>query len=82
MVLLPDFYNNDPLLIEPHKGVYACYNDKNNIEVFKLPHQLKSTIHPPKGYYSEKAIIRNNRIVVLYATAKGNKKRIVYGKYS
>src|SRR5947207_473639 len=29
----PDFYNNNPLLIEPRKKIYACYTENNVIQV-------------------------------------------------
>ncbi len=74
----PDFYNNRPLLIDPKKGIYICYDDENNIQVFPLP--THSSIHPPKNYFSEKAEIRNGQLIVTYENGKGKIKRISYGK--
>lgn len=75
----PDFYNNNPLLIEPNKRIYVCYSSRNDIQVFKLPKQLQTEIHPPKGYYAEKAIIRYNKLLILYKNANDNIKKIFYG---
>ncbi len=33
----PDYYNNTPLLINPKKRVYACYNEKNEVHTYSLP---------------------------------------------
>lgn len=33
----PDYYNNTPLLIDPKKGIYVCYNEKGKIRIFPLP---------------------------------------------
>jgi hypothetical protein len=60
----PDFYNNRPLLIDPKKRIYVCYDDENNIQVFPLP--THASIHPPKDYFSEKAEIRDGQLVVTY----------------
>lgn len=73
----PDFYNNRPLLIDPKKRIYVCYDDENNIQVFPLP--TYSTIHPPEGYYSEKAEIQNDQLIVTYRNSNGIVKRISYG---
>ncbi|HLB41235.1 MAG TPA: hypothetical protein VJN02_00020 [Gammaproteobacteria bacterium] len=74
----PDFYNNRPLLIDPKKEIYVCYDDENNIQVFPLP--THASIHPPKNYFSEKAEIRNGQLVVTYKNGNGKVKRIPYGK--
>ena len=74
----PDFYNNRPLLIDPKKGIYVCYDDENNIQIFPLP--THASIHPPKGYFSEKAEIHNGQLVVIYKNKQGKINRISYGK--
>lgn len=76
----PDFYNNNPLLIEPNYGIYVCYNEGNDIQVFKLPKKLIKSIIPPKGYYSDKATIRNHQLIIFYKNATGDSKKITYGK--
>lgn len=74
----PDYYNNTPLLIDPKKGIYACYDDENNIQVFPLP--MHASIHPPRGYLSEKAEVHEGKLVVIYKNKQGKTKRISYGK--
>lgn len=74
----PDFYNNRPLLIDPKKEIYVCYDDENNIQVFPL--LTHASIHPPKNYFSERAEIRNGQLVVIYKNGNGKIKRIAYGK--
>ncbi|MHB1947599.1 MAG: hypothetical protein ACYCQI_05750 [Gammaproteobacteria bacterium] len=74
----PDFYNNDPLLIEPQKKIYVCYAEDNVIQVFHMPRQLRAAIHPPKGYYAERTIIRDDHLVIAYRNKKGKIKKILY----
>jgi len=74
----PDYYNNAPLLIDPKKGIYVCYDEDNNIQVFPLP--IHASIHPPKGYFSEKAEIHDGQLVVIYTNKQGKTNRILYGK--
>lgn len=74
----PDYYNNTPLLIDPKKGLYVCYDEDNNIQVFPLP--VQASIHPPKGYFSEKAEIRNGQLVMIYKDKQGKINNISYGK--
>ena len=74
----PDYYNNTPLLIDPKKGLYVCYDEDNNIQVFPLP--THASIHPPKGYFSEKAEIRNGQLAVTYKDKQEKIKSISYGK--
>jgi hypothetical protein len=73
----PDFQHNRPLLIDIKKGIYVCYDDERNIQIFPLPHS--ATIHPPKGYFSEKAEIRKGKLFVIYENGQGKVKRISYG---
>ena len=70
--LPPDFYNNTPLLIDPKRGIYVCYDDTNKIQVFPLP--THPSIQPPKGYFSDSAYIHNNRLVIIYEDAHGKTK--------
>ena len=72
----PDFSSNSPLLVDVKKGIYVCYDEANNIQVFPLPKY--STIHPPKGFYSEKAEIHHNQLVVTYENGHGKMKQIPY----
>ncbi len=73
----PDYYHNRPLLIDVYRKIVVCYDDANNIQVFPLPKQ--PTIHPPNGYFSEKAEIRNNKLMINYQTRQGKVKKIMYG---
>lgn len=74
----PDFYNNRPLLIDPKKNIYVCYDGENNIQVFPLPKH--ATIRPPKDYFSEKAEIRDDQLVITYENKNGKRKRVAYGR--
>ena len=76
----PDFYNNNPLLIEPHKEIYVCYAENDIIQVFKMPRKLQETIHPPNGYYAESAIIRDHHLMIIYRNKNENLKQIEYQK--
>ena len=73
----PDFRNNTPLLIDVKKGIYVCYDEANNIQAFPLPKH--PTIHPPEGFYSEKAEIHHNQLIVIYENGHGKIKRVSYG---
>ena len=73
----PDYYHNRPLLIDPHRKIVACYDGDNNIQIFSLPKH--ATIHPPRGYFSEKAEIRDNKLTVIYKNKQGKIKHITYG---
>ena len=72
----PDYYHNRPLLIDPKKGIYVCYDDVDNIQIFPLPKH--PTIRPPKGFFTEQAKIRNNKLIVMYQNARGKIKQISY----
>lgn len=72
----PDYYHNRPLLIDPKRKIYVCYNDEKNIQIYPLP--IQRTIQPPAGYFSEQAVIQNNKLVVLYKNANGQTKKIAY----
>ena len=72
----PDYYNNRPLLIDTKKSIYVCYDDEDNIQVLPLPKY--PTVHPPKGYSSEKAEIKNGKLVITYKNKYGKVKRIPY----
>ena len=74
----PDYYHNRPLLIDPKKGIYVCYDGDDNIQVFPLPRH--ASILPPKSYFSERAYIQNNRLVVIYKNRHGKTKRVAYEK--
>lgn len=65
----PDFYNNDPLLIDAHKKIYVCYAEDNVIQVFRMPRKLQKIIHPPNGYYADKASIRHHHLLITYRNA-------------
>lgn len=73
----PDFQHNRPLLVDIKKGVYVCYDEADNIQVFPLP--THPTIRPPKGFYSEKAEIQHGKLVVIYENGRGKVKRVSYG---
>lgn len=77
----PDFQHNRPLLIDVKKRIYVCYDKEDNIQVFPLAkHPIKHpTIHPPKGYYSEKAEIEHGKLFVIYENGYGKVRRISYG---
>jgi hypothetical protein len=72
----PDYYHNRPLLIDPDRGIYVCYDENNTIQVYPFPKHAST--HPPKGYFSEKAKIQNNRLVITYKNKHGKIKRITY----
>ena len=73
----PDFQHNRPMLIDVKKGIYVCYDDADNIQVFPLPKY--PTIRPPKGFYSEKAEIKHGKLIVTYEDGHGKTKRVSYG---
>jgi len=73
----PDFRHNIPLLIDIKKGIYICYDNTDNIQIFPLPKY--STIRPPKGFYSEKTEIKHNKLIVTYENGHGKMKKINYG---
>ncbi|OAI47744.1 hypothetical protein AYO45_01450 [Gammaproteobacteria bacterium SCGC AG-212-F23] len=70
----PDYSSNRPLLVDPKKRIYVCYDGDNNIQIFPLPNQ--PTIRPPEGFFSEKAEIHNEKLTVIYKNAHGKIKRI------
>lgn len=72
----PDYYHNRPLLIDPKRNIYVCYDNEKNIQIYPLPTQ--PTIHPPTGYFSEKAIIRDDKIVVTYKNRFDKTKQLEY----
>lgn len=74
----PDYYHNRPLLIDLQKGLYVCYDDEDNIQVFPLTQY--PTIHPPEGYFSEQAEIKNGNLVITYENKAGKVKHVNYGK--
>lgn len=74
----PDYYHNRPLLIDPHRKMVVCYDGENNIQIFPLP--KRATIHPPRGYFSEKAEIRDDKLMVIYTNKQGKIKNMTYGK--
>lgn len=77
----PDFYNNNPLLIDPHKKIYVCYAEGDFIQVFRMPSLLQATIYPPKGYYAERASLQNHRLVITYRNMKTDRlKKMTYNK--
>jgi hypothetical protein len=76
----PDFYNNDPLLIEPHKKIYVCYDETDVIHIFRMPKKLLATIYPPRGYYADGATLHNHDLVITYKDAKEKIKKIIYQK--
>lgn len=76
----PDFYNNVPLLIDPHKKNYVCYGETDVIHIFHMPNKLTATIYPPRGYYADDASLRNHYLVITYKDAKGKIKKIAYQK--
>jgi len=76
----PDFYNNNPLLIEPYKKIYVCYAEDNVIQVFRMPRKLQANIYPPKGCYADEARIRNHHLVIIYRNSHENMKKIIYPK--
>lgn len=74
----PDFYNNNPLIIEPNKKIYVCYAENNVIQVFKMPKKLQMNIYPLKGYYAEEANIDRDHLVITYRNARNYVKKINY----
>ena len=74
----PDYSHNRPLLVDPKKGIYVCYDGADNIQIFPLPRQ--ATVRPPNGLFSEKAEIRNGKLIVTYTNGHGKIKHVGYGK--
>jgi hypothetical protein len=72
----PDYSHNRPLLVDPKKEIYVCYDGDNNIQVFPFPKQR--TIRPPDGYFSENAFIHNGELVVAYRNRRGVEKQVGY----
>ena len=72
----PDYSHNRPLLVDPKKGIYVCYDGEDNIQIFLLPRQ--ATIRPPKEFFSEKAEIRNGKLIVTYKNGHGKIKWVSY----
>ena len=72
----PDYYNNTPLLIDPKRGIYVCYDENNTIQVYPFPRH--ASIHPPKGYFANKASLVNDRLVVHYEDRHGHAQQISY----
>ena len=72
----PDYYHNRPLLVDPKRRVYVCYDENNTIQVYPFPRH--ASIRPPKGYFTEKASMVNGKLVVQYANRHGQKQRIAY----
>ena len=74
----PDYYNNTPLLIDPQKEIYVCYDETDHIQVFPFPKHR--SIRPPEGYFSEKAEIHHHHLIVTYEDKQGHRKHITYGR--
>lgn len=74
----PDYYNNDPLIIETHKKMYVCYAEDNVIQVFHMPRKLQMTIHPPKGYYADETSIRHHHLMITYRNKHEDVKKVIY----
>jgi hypothetical protein len=74
----PDFYNNDPLLIEPDKKIYVCYAEGDVIQVFQMPTKLRATIHPPRGYYADSAKMHGNLLAIVYINKNEKVRRKMY----
>jgi hypothetical protein len=72
----PDYYDNKPLLIDPKRGLYVCYDENNAIQVHLFPKH--ASIHPPKGYFANKASFVKNRLVVYYEDGQGHTQQITY----
>ena len=72
----PDYYHNRPLLIDPKRGIYVCYDENDTIQIFPFPEH--ASIHPPKGYFANKANLVNNRLVVHYEDQHGHARQIAY----
>jgi hypothetical protein len=74
----PDFYNNDPLVIDTNKKMYVCYDETDVIHVFRMPKHLLQTIRPPKGYYADEAVMHNDNLVITYRNAREKIREIIY----
>lgn len=68
--------HNRPLLVDPKRRIYVCYDENNMIQVYPFPHH--ASIHPPKGYFTEKASMVKGKLVVQYANRHGQKQQIAY----
>lgn len=76
----PDFYSNEPLLIDAYKKIYVCYAEADIIQVFRMPKTLLIAIHPPRGYYADEVTISHHHLVITYRDAKEKIKKITYQK--
>lgn len=72
----PDYSHNRPLLVDPKKQIYVCYDGDGNIQVFPFPKE--KTIHPPSEYFSERAVIQGEKLIVIYHNKHGATKQIGY----
>lgn len=69
----PNISSNRPLLIDPRKKIYICYDENDNIQVYPFP--KVPTIYTDKDYFSGSAEIKNNRLIIHYENQKTAKKK-------
>ncbi|MCX7115390.1 MAG: hypothetical protein NTW08_05745 [Gammaproteobacteria bacterium] len=72
----PDYYHNTPLLIDPKRDIYVCYDENGAIQTYPFP--KRASIHPPQGYFAEKATMSNGQLVITYENRHGNLRKVAY----
>ena len=60
----PKSRTNRPLIVDPGREIYVCYDAENRIQVFPFPRS--ATIMPPKGYAPEQAEIIDGQLHITY----------------
>ena len=72
----PDYYNNIPLLVDPKRGIYICYDENNLIQTYPFPKQ--PSIQPPKGYFATKAKFNGKKLVIYFKNRHGEVQKKEY----
>lgn len=55
---------NIPLLVDPKREIYVCYDPANNIQIFPFPKY--PTIKPPNSYAAEQGEIIDGKLQIIY----------------
>ena len=71
----PNLSSNRPLLIDPLRKIYICYDNNDNIQVYPLPNT--PTIYPPDQYFAETVKIKNGQLVIGYENEKTGKLKLM-----
>lgn len=60
----PKSRTNRPLIVDPDREIYICYDAENRIQIFPFPEY--ATIMPPKGYAPEQVEIIDGYLHITY----------------